>query len=519
MDNLFSYKLIIGLVFKILLRDFGAYAVLVSILTYLVTPLYLRNSIINKITLKYDKVTLIISSIFVVVAFSYIFYPNYMDHGEATIASLGGIFNRGEVIYPIPNTYPYHGLLYGPILSEIQAIVRWLNFTPILGSKIPGFLLFSTALIIMWKITHKSLAKGYLLFLFPFGGFALFANRSDTYFLMLVALTLKIGNDVINEKIFFKKKYIPLVFGIFAGVASALKLHGAAYVFAAYLAISITSGISLLALFGFATSAFLGFIIFFIPDNVSLIGFLHYIQLAGKHGLSFKQFFENLVYLSILVMPLIMVKNAVKPENNYKFVLYLILGLEFIIGFISAKPGAGPWHLAPFIFVNAYLIEILILKNSEIREDFIKITYAVLTVVALVTILLFVRAELTSWSKYRDAQRELIDFENKYPNLKMGLTGNADFQITFLRVVLKTTQIDYTGFMDLQFSGITDETFVKKISHCTDSYFVLPAEGVPFSLSSFYTNDFMFSDELRKAFKNKYKLIETKKYFSIYACT
>lgn len=258
MDHSFAYKLASFFVYSVLLRDFGIYAILISILTYLLLPLSLRTAIIQRITFQYDKAALLIASIFVIAAFSYIFYPNYLDHGEATIASLGGIFSRGDLLYPTPDTYPYHGLLYGPVLAEIQAGFRWFNLPTIFGSKIPGFLVFSTVLIVSWQILSKPLAKGYLLFLFPFGSFILFADRSDPYFLLLVVLTLKLGNDVATGKGYLPKKYLPFVVGIFAGVASALKLHGAAYVLAAYLAISVSTGVSLLAIFGFAVSALLG---------------------------------------------------------------------------------------------------------------------------------------------------------------------------------------------------------------------------------------------------------------------
>lgn len=254
------------------------------------------------------------------------------------------------------------------------------------------------------------------------------------------------------------------------------------------------------------------------PHNVSLLGFFQYIQMASKHGLSLLQLRENWIYLTVLATPLLIVWNAIKVKQTVAATFLAILAVEFFIGLVAAKPGSGPWHLAPFILINAYLIEKLYPEHIEIRQDFIKITYAVLTIVSIVTILIFARSELSSWTKFNAAQKELITLEIKYPNLKMGLTDDAGFQLSFLRAALKTTQIDYTGFMDLQFSGLTDKTLVEKLSTCTDKHFVLPIEGEPFSLNSYYTSQYMFSDALRKVFKQKYAIVESGRYFSVYSC-
>jgi hypothetical protein len=167
-------------------------------------------------------------SIFLILAFSYLFYPSYIDHVESTIATLGSIFLSGGQIYPELTVYSLHGLIYGPGLAEIQAVFQSLGLPVVMASKIPSVLAFAFSSIVLLLFLKNNLARSYLLFLLPFGLF-MFWNRAEPFLVLLVALSL-IAMAYANGL------FAVFLIGIFAGFASSLKLHAALYVVAALIA-------------------------------------------------------------------------------------------------------------------------------------------------------------------------------------------------------------------------------------------------------------------------------------------
>ncbi|MEM5777160.1 MAG: hypothetical protein QXJ06_01800, partial [Candidatus Aenigmatarchaeota archaeon] len=172
--------------------------------------------------LKYvsKKSPVIFFTIFIVSGFFYLFYPNFLNHIEPTVASIGLAMKRGEDVYPLPvGSYPYNGILYGPALFTIQMVFQNLGLPVLIGSKLPGLLAFIVTLFILMQLQKNWVYRGYLLYLFPFG-LMLFWNRAEPFLLLLVAFTLFI------TKAFSENKYAPLIVGVLGGFASALKLHG-----------------------------------------------------------------------------------------------------------------------------------------------------------------------------------------------------------------------------------------------------------------------------------------------------
>src|SRR5579871_411421 len=52
----------------------------------------------------------------------YLSVPGYMDHIEASVASNVHYFRQGLALYPSPDSFTFHGLLYGPLLVELNSL-------------------------------------------------------------------------------------------------------------------------------------------------------------------------------------------------------------------------------------------------------------------------------------------------------------------------------------------------------------------------------------------------------------
>ncbi len=443
-----------------------------------------------------------------ITAASYLFYPGYLDHLEPTIATLGQVLARGDSLYPLSSDfYPYHGLLYGPGLALSQWVVSGLDLPVLIGSKLPSVLALMCSIPLMWKACENPLARGYLLLLLPFG-FILFWARAEPLFLLLVCLVLSYAR---RQPVGWQ---LAIVVGLLAGGASALKIHGAIYVLAAYLAATVCAPLAVLEVALIGAVAVPAFLVFFSSSNISLQAFYTYLQLAGKHGLSLRVWLGNALFLAFMLTPVALLLR--REVANWK--LLGLFACELLVSVLAAKPAAGSHHLIPFIPINAYLIQQLCMREG-IRDDVrVRVLYACVTIPAILTVLSIATSLGGSWAPQLAARRELLQLDRSYGRLTMGVTDDRGYPLSYLRVTLRGEQIDYAAYMDLAFAGIQPGALADRIRSCAIGALVLPKEGEPFSMSSFYTYAPLFPADIAARFNASYQRLHTGNFFSVYAC-
>jgi len=451
----------------------------------------------------------VLFGIFIITGIIYLFYPNFLNHIEPTVATLGFALKKGEPVYPIPvGSYPYNGILYGPALFEIQMIFQSLGASILIGSKLPGLIAFAISSFILLKIRKDWVYRGYLLYLFSFG-LMLFWNRADVFLLLIVAITLFINNR------FAQNKYISFITGIFGGMASALKMHGLAYVFAAYLA-TTHKNISLKDIILFFISCIISFFCFFLPENVSFGGFWAYFNSAlTQHGLSFYLWLKSFIYLIFLAFPFIIIRGI---KNLPVLNIFLLIMIEFLITIVASKHGNGFYHLLPLIPINAFIM----LDTERIKDkkyNLLPILYTCLIIVSFITVVSdFILPMGKSWQRFDDAKKEVVGISKKSPDIIMGVTDEHGYPYSFLRALLKERQIDYASFMDQQISGIKDNALVENLKNCNICCILMPNKGEAFTLKNYYTSKPLFSDKVRHVFKERFFLSEKGRHYSVYKC-
>jgi hypothetical protein len=393
----------------------------------------------------------------------------------------------------------------------MQTIFIQTGMPVLIASKIPGLIAFFISILACLYLIKSPLARGYLIYLIPFGSM-LYWNRAEPFFLLLVCMTLFFAEKK------FDGKSLLIIVGILAGSASALKPHGAGYVFSAYLAATLGTTLSIPSLLVFSISAIVSFLAFFLPSNFSLIHFLEYLKLASAHGLALQMWVENLVYLSFLAIPLLISWSGSKKNRDTDISILLIALVEFFVAIIGAKPGAGIHHLLPFIPINAYIIHRLHPDAEAPRSLIMKIMYFSLIIPAFFTILAIHLQMTRTWKNFKNAGEEVQLLDKKYPDLVMGLTDDRNYPFAFLRVLLSSQQIDYPSYMDLQFVGFDDLTMSEEMRKCAITRILLPNKGAPFSMNNFYTGKPLLSQRVRENFSNFYEMSFRGDYFSVYTC-
>ena len=499
-------------------RIYGAAFFFPVLSIFLLLPSGIRKRVEKFVNLRFDYFAVIFFYIFILLGVSYVFFPNYQDHVESTIASLGNVMQSGATLYPRIGQFPYNGILYGPALGELQLIFRWFNLPVVVSSKLPGIIALMITATILVKINRKPMARGYLMYLMPFG-LMLFWNRSESFLLLISTLSI-----LIIEKLPFRR-YSPIILGVLAGSASAFKIHGCFYVFTAYLLLLLVSKYSKISFIYFFVSAILTFFAFFIPPNISLVAFFDYLVSASAHGISFSVWVKTFVYYVFITLPILILWHQSKLTRRSNVFLAVILSLEFFITILASKPGSGDYHLLPFIPVNAFIVERILSVQNLDRQAIIKVIYASLLVPSIAVAFTLGWQMAKWWRLFRAAQQEVASYDVNYPSVLMGITDKDSFQYTYLRVLLSDPQVDYSAFMDLEFSGVDDDEFVKKINACEVESILLPNHGIqyetsasPFSMNNFFTDRPLFSDSLRKAFDNNYSLVNSGEYYDLYMC-
>ena len=457
--------------------------------------------------------------IMAVLALFYLTYPAYLDHTEATIANFGALLRTGGQLYPDLSVYSMHGQLYGPFLSEVQAAIQSLGLPVILASKLTGLLAFFLWSTLFFYYLKEPLAKGFLLFMLPLGPF-LFSNRAEALILLLVGLAFAVSKWISNKRLGI------LCVGVLAGLAAAVKLHAVLYIVLVAIASFSLSSFGVVEILLFGTGVACGFLGPFVPSQTSLIQFLSYLKLGVKHGFTLSGILANGFYYVVLNTPsCYLAYRDFKERGKVQYDVLAMLALELLPVITGAKLGAGLHHSLACIPANAIMLERLIREIRPSTASLVPFYTGLLALLLLVVPKTYVTlySDMTNrHSEYEGAKSEITELANQYRGLVIGVADDRTYVYSFYRPILQSMgvqQIEYLAYMDQKLSGLNDSSFTQAIRECKMSYIAMPKIGAPFVLKSYYDGQTLLSEDVRKAFKENYQLIETKKFYSIYGCS
>jgi hypothetical protein len=468
------------------------------------------NSALRAINI--NVISIISFSVLITLAFSYLAFSNFISHSDATVAYLGLSLSRNLSLWPIlDDDYSYRGMVYGPGLAEVQMLPISLHLPLILGSKIPGVVAFVIYSVILLRSLEGPAAKGYLIFLIPFGNI-LFWGRPDPLLLLAVALCILVRNKISNEFLLY------CATGLLAAFASSMKIHGAIYIICALIALEVPLFTKYIFVFGLSFAA--GFLLSYKFNLEQIMAFAGYLQLiVPKEGLSSRLVLYNLIYLMVLFIPIFLTTYKRKTSQEDFIVIAKVFALELIVAIVGGKPGAGQYYLLPMIPINALILSRLSMKQGGMLDD-LKILYISLIIPSLlVSVFYVVRPMMFRWKDEASARNEIINISNMFPDAVMGLSDSIEFPLVYFRVLLKNPiQIDYTAYMDLQVAGVSDNNLIAAMEKCSIEHIVLPKRGYPFSMESVYTEKPLFSDALRAEFSERFEMLHQGDFYSVYQC-
>lgn len=447
---------------------------------------------------------------------SYLAYPSFADIVESSVVVLGHRLLQGEDIYPQVFDHTLSGLLYSPLLFEINAVALTLPLAPEFSTKLPPLLAYlgvAWVCVHIWKDRRVWL---YGLFIGPFK--LVFMNSGQPHLLLFTALAL-----LVMARMPVSALRAGLV-GLLAGACMSIKLHGVLYVAAIYLVMVPrwwTRPMHLGMVFLGAASAFL---LAFAPDGVSLTGFLGFIRMASQHGLVPRIFAANMFFISMLWLPLLVLWFWQESPRQWPIAwhsAWALLLVEVIAAAIGSKNGAGSWHLLPFVLAHGQLLAMMLPSLSARSMPAILPAFIAIFLATVVNTMLTAHASWQNWSGPRTARAELLQLASRYPGLVLDAGQDRGYEHTYHRIHLErmgVKQIDIPGYVDLHSAGVSDRPLADALRTCLIPAIAVPRGHQAFVIASNYTRAPLFSDAVRDAFHRAYRLDTSGSIFDVHVC-
>ena len=471
----------------------------------------------------------VVTAVYPLELISYIFYPNYSDHLEPTVASIAWLGMHGHPFYPDWATEDVYGLLYGPVLYLTDGLALLIQPT-LTASKIPGVLslvgALSVTLIAILKrgagwLTSLLFLSALILLLVPFNTSA-YWNRPEPFLTLLSALGLLAATRL-------RPLAAVSVIGVLAGLAAGFKLNGFLYLMpTALLTLArAETGLERLTLTIVGTACAIVFALLpFVWNQISIVGYMQYLTMASHHGLSETLIKKNVLFAFDLLAPIAVIWFLRKPDLTGPDIIFLtgLCASMLMMIIVGGKAGAGPHHLIPFIPLCLYGA-VIVLKPAESRAG---------RTSAIVYISLFLAYGpgylLNLWQAVNLHSSSTVELEkiaelqqdlNAYPKAQIGVSDYQHYSDSSYRIlsVLKgrALRVDFAAFMDLSFGGVREENVARFISRCEVPTWILPV-GAPFTLLSLYTNAPLLSDDFRRTFYINYKLVQIGRAYQVWQC-
>ncbi len=471
----------------------------------------------------------------------------FLDHVEPNVIGISWMFATGHPVYHTTDSAVRYSQLYGPDLFAIYAALIKLTGESIIGLKaaVIAMLLASFAMMFAGyqKVAGRSialLATGYALVAVAFYADLPLWVRADAPILLLTAIALLIGlrtGPIVGA----------ILMGAVVGVVFNIKAHTPAYFLGLWcLYPSRWKPASLVT--AAVTFAIVVAAPFLLLPQVSLTNYLAWLHEAGKHGLAIGTMLRNVEILLVLGSPaiiaaLILAHHAPESFREWRrrhitFLVGTALGMTMVV-IVGSKPGAGPWHLIPFVVSIGYMVATLSQRIVDSPPDVVQMirepasirilpqaTLGALAVIVLVQIGVRLNVIRTLFEQFDDhavvANLRQIMADHPNADLMMGVGEFDSYELSFYRPMLlfrgNPYLIDFAAIMDMDLSGLpipaaTDAAVVDN----QKAVWLIPHGETPFALTSIYKLGIdAFDPTFRRLFLKNYRLVSTKGQFDLW---
>jgi hypothetical protein len=464
----------------------------------------------------------------------YLSHPYYAGSAEPSVTAVGWMFQVGRPVYPDLAGEERYAHMYGPMAFIAHGVALNLLGPSIEASKAVGVLASLLSLVLTYLSLRTVVDRSRAVALTGVCAILFVAFRNVTYWTRpdpLQVLMMTIG---LRAAVARARSSAVVLVGLSSGLLWNLKLTGPAY--------SLPIGVLLLAnhgvraLFGSmaigVTVAVLPFVAF---GNVSFTNYAAWVRLSARNGLLLGALRENLEWMLFFVVPVVLsLSAAIRSRSGMAL---RAIGLTGALGagmagvaVAASKPGAGFYHLVPFLPVVFYLSALHLREVAADRWKTSLIVNGALAFVLCSCVLALVNASwFVSHMRERMADDVVTDtatFLAAHPAavVEMGYAENDSATLSRPLLAFRNRRylLDAPAIQEHQLSGleIPDST-VAALRSCAADYWLIPKGGDPFGTRNRYAGlraRALFPQEFRRAFFESYRHEGSTRFYDIWVC-
>jgi hypothetical protein len=448
---------------------------------------------------------------------------SYYDHAEPSVAALSWLVIQGQAPYHDPASAERYSHVYGPWAFLLPGAVMGLLGPSIVTSKIAGacagLLSVLASFLAVRRVQPSARAIGWTaavaLGFLMFRNYS-FWNRPDALLALGAAaamLGVGAGRPAVRES----------AVGIALGLMAGLKITGPLYGLGAVVLLFESGGWKAVA-----RAAVLALLVWAAPyalwPQIDWRAHVEWLAISAANGLTWQLLWQNAAWMAFLLLPVAQ-RTWTRRERPDGATLATIAGMAGV-AIAAAKPGAGPYHLLPFIPVLAALDAGVASGARAVLRS--AATFRAAQLVAGFVLAAGSQAYFLSGlhrSDWNGLHRELTVLLEE-PALARAQVGYADAgPATYLRplAVFRSGEylLDAPAIQEHQLSGVAiPVATIARIERCEIPVWILP-RGEPFSAVNAYPQTGhrrLFPEPFRKAFLARYVRSQSGRYLDVWTC-
>lgn len=467
------------------------------------------------------------------VAIWYASHSHFFDNAEPVMPIVGWLFHAGRPVYPAIDAPERYAHIYGPFAFMAHGWVLGLFGPSILVSKSLGAAAGVASLGVTYLLARRHVPRALATVLTGLCALLLLLFRHYSFWTRPEPLQLL----AVSASLYFasmESGYFGAVLsGGAMGVLWNLKITGPMYTLPVF-ALLFSRGGWKPCVAAIAVAVAVASFPFVYYENVSLPQYLAWLRLSGSTGLLLSTLRQNLEWAIYLCLPLVLsyyaVPESARPRSAaWRNVLAaLILGITGVV-IAAAKPGAGPYHLIPFlpiiVFVMAWhLAELSPRAIGDLHVAPVSLAF----VISAVLIVDAQEAQFVTTMRARDQLREsddIVRFADSHGGvvaMGYGSTESLSLQRPVLAFRSNSYLLDQPAVREYQLQGLgLPAATLLAIAECRVNYWLIPRGEGPFSGRNSYSAVLLqplYSDEFRRAFEQAHSIVATTTYYDVWQC-
>jgi hypothetical protein len=317
--------------------------------------------------------------------------------------------------------------------------------------------------------------------------------------------------------------------GIVTGLLAGLKMTGPLYALPAF-GVLVSQRRLFAPPIAAAVAAVVAVLPFLAFGNVSFDNYLLWVGVSAKNGLVFWTLKQNLEWSLFLLLPLLPAMLHRQGQRIDPWLLATTGAGMLLVALAASKPGAGRYHLMPFIPAILYAAAsgprtVSTPENARyLRAGVRGFALACAIVVAL-------QVAYFLWAANRTAglalAADVTRFLDAHPSERIEIGYSAeDEAFSYVRPLVVFRQraylLDAPAVQEYQLSGLAlPDATLRAIARCDVNTWLIARGGEPFSLRNRYPSTGhvpLFSGDMRQAFLAAYARTSSTEYFDVWTC-